>query len=140
MAEVEEKNWFQKNWKWLVPVGCLIPICCILAIGGIAMTALGVIRSTDVYTEALTTAQSDPRALDALGDPIEDGWFMTGNVDTNSSNGAQSGTADLSIPISGPNGSGTLEVDAVLNNGRWDYSQMEIILDDGSGTINLLGR
>lgn len=136
MAEVEEKNWFQKNWKWLVPVGCLIPICCMLAIVGIAVTALGAIRSTDVYSEALATAQSDPRALDALGDPITDGWFFTGNVETS----GDSGSADLSIPVSGPNGSGALEVDAFLNNGRWDYTQLDLVLDDGSSTIDLLNR
>ena len=57
--------------------------------------------------------RSDPAAIQALGTPIEDGWFPTGHVES----GGSTGSSDLAIPVSGPNGGGTLYVHATSDMG-----------------------
>jgi hypothetical protein len=40
-------NWFGRNWKWVVPVGCLVPV---FFLGGCALAifffAMGVLKQT----------------------------------------------------------------------------------------------
>ena len=132
----EEKNWFQRNWKWLVPTGCMIPILCVVCIIGMAALVFGVIRSSAVYTDALSRTQAHPEAIRLLGEPITDGWLPSGNVET--TNG--SGEADLEIPVSGPNGSGTLYVRATRSNGLWEYEELSLAVDGQSERIDLRGE
>ena len=64
--------------------------------------------NADVYQDAVAMAKTDPRAIELLGEPIETGWQFNGNISTNNSGGE----AIFSVPISGPKGSGRLEVEA----------------------------
>lgn len=91
------------------------------------------LRSSDVYQMAMAEAQQHPGVVARLGEPIEDGWLMSGSIET--SNG--DGSADFSIPLSGPNGSGTLAVEATRSNGVWEFTQLD--LQTESETISLLG-
>ena len=56
--------------------------------------------------------------IEAIGLPITEGLLVSGNT---SVNGA-SGEANLSIPISGPNGKATIYVAATKSLGQWNYS------------------
>jgi len=58
--------------------------------------------------------------MTALGTPIKDGFFFTGNI----SEGNGSGNANLSIPIHGPKGSATIYVAATRNSGQWHFNRM----------------
>ncbi len=99
-------TWRQRNWKWLIPA-CL---------GGIALFAgfivlivtivFGMMKSAHAYKEALAMARADLYVKEALGSPIKEGLLVMGNINVNGS----SGHADLAIPVSGPEGSGTIYV------------------------------
>jgi len=67
-----------------------------------------------------------------LGVPIEDGLFITGSVEENDS----SGTADLEIPVSGVNRSGTLHVTAVKEENTWRLTYL--MLDAGGQEYQLV--
>lgn len=135
-----DKNWFQRNWLWAVPSGCMaVLLCCTLTIGGIFAVVSTTIRNSEVFTQAMQTLESDPRAVDALGSPMEAGWLVQGNVSTELRNGVQQGSADLSVPISGPNGSGQLIISAQDFGSGWEYGQLELQVDSG-GTIDLNQR
>jgi len=127
-----------RNWVLIIGVGCLAVVCaCVVFVGGIFAVVFATIRSTDVYQQALQTAQSDPRVIEALGEPVEAGFMVSGSVRMNAGEG---GTADLSIPISGPNGSGTVYAVATSSGGVWTFSTLEVEIAGQPGRIDLLGR
>src|SRR5215213_4023429 len=106
----QQKGCLGRNWKWMLPVGCLGLIIGVVAlVGGIIFVAMSAMKSSDVYQGALKAAQAHPAAIERLGEPIEDGWLVTGNVNVS----ASGGNANLEIPVSGPKNSGKLYVRAV---------------------------
>jgi TonB family protein len=135
-AQPQQKGCLGRNWKWMLPVGCLgIIVVAVLAIGGIFFFAMSALKSSDVYKGALDRVRSNPEAVEALGEPIKDGWLVQGNVNFTGS----SGTANLSIPVSGPKKSGTVVVRAVYENGAWMYENLDLAVE-GGGLIPLNAR
>jgi hypothetical protein len=133
---IPQGGWWSRNWKWVVPAGCLSVIVFVVAVVGIILAAVfGVIRSTDVYKGALRTAQQDPRVIAALGTPIKSGLWVGGNV--NVDNGT--GDADISFRINGPKGHGTVYAEAKKSTGNWSYSVLTVKVEGGP-TIDLLTR
>jgi hypothetical protein len=117
------RSWFSRNWKWFLPVGCLLPI---LFCGGFITTifivVFGAIKSSEPYQHALVQARANPAVIAALGTPIEPGTFPSGTINIINS----SGNADLTIPIAGPNGSATIYVIATKSAGQWTYTTLEV--------------
>ena len=133
-APVRQASWWNRNWKWVVPVGCLGPmICCLSFVGFTYFGVSQVIQGSSVFTTALARATSNREVQDALGAPLKPSLGISGSIKEN--NG--SGSADFSAPIEGPKGKGTLRVVATGRGGKWDYSVMEV--EAGGKTINLLG-
>jgi len=115
----------------LVGVIAIISLC-IACIGVFMVVIFSVMRSSDAYQLALETLKSHPTAQQVLGVPIEDGLFITGSVEENDS----SGTADLEIPVSGVNRSGTLHVTAVKEENTWRLTYL--MLDAGGQEYQLV--
>jgi hypothetical protein len=131
-----QRGWWSRNWKWVVPVGCVSVVVVFLAfIGVILAVVFGAIKSSEAYTTALHTAQQDPRVIAALGTPIESGFLVTGNINVNASHG----TAQLDFPISGPKGKAKVHAEADKPDGKWVYSVMQVHVDGGP-TIDLLNH
>lgn len=137
MQPQPQKNWWGRNWKWFVPTGCLTMV---LVCGGfvtlIFTFVLGALKSSDVYNEALAKARTNAQVTAALGTPIEPGFWVSGNINVSN----DSGNADMSIPISGPQGSGTIYVTATKSTGRWNYSTMVCEVSGSGNRINLLAN
>jgi hypothetical protein len=91
-------------------------------------------KSTDVYEEASARAKANSAVIDALGSPITEGFIVSGNTNVNGA----SGEANLSIPISGPNGKGTIYVAASKSLGRWNYSGLVVEIGKSHQRIDLL--
>jgi hypothetical protein len=81
----------------------------------------------------MKAAQIDPRVVDALGTPIQSGWFVTGSIEEQ----GISGDATLTIPISGPRGSGTLYAAAREGNGSWRFYTLAVKIDGQNQVIPL---
>jgi Cytochrome oxidase complex assembly protein 1 len=133
-----QRSWWNRNWKWVVPVGCLVLFLPLLVlggfVGGILAIVFGSIKNTDVCQQALSLAKSNPAVIEALGEPVEDGWFMSGNINTSGS----SGSADLSLPLRGPKGKATLYAVATKSAGRWEYQTLAVEVDGRDERIDLL--
>ena len=127
-----QPGWWQRNWKWCVPVlaAVLLTLFVALALGGVALL-LGAIKSSVAYQQALTRAQSDPAVIAALGEPIRAGWFVQGNISTSGA----SGEADLAIPLDGPRADGTLYVVAEKRAGEWRYETLAVNVDGGERIV-----
>lgn len=129
----QQKSWFARNWKWLVPVGCLVPMMCCGVFGGVAyFGATKMIEGSPVFTTALARANANPDVQAAMGTPLVPGFGLNGEV--KEANG--SGTADFTIPVKGSKAEGKLRVVATSKGGQWTYSVME--LEAGAKTFNLL--
>jgi hypothetical protein len=117
------RGWWSRNWKWFLPAGCLTFIVLIVGfVFAIVLLVFGAIKSSDVYQTALSAARNNAEVMEALGTPIDDGMFMTGKVNTE----GPAGEASLSIPISGPRGSGTIFAEATKSAGRWSFTTLEV--------------
>lgn len=94
----------------------LLSTCAMLAfiLGLVALPFL-LLRNSAVTKLALVRAQEDRELQEQIGAPLKLGWFVGGSLET----GGQSGSADLSIPVSGPRGSATLYVTAIRSAGTW---------------------
>ena len=135
MPQTEDRSWWSRNWKWFLPVGCLGSTVLLGgALFGLIFTIFSLMRSSGAVQGALERAQGSPQAIDALGEPIKVGWWMTGNISVS----GPSGEAELSIPLSGPRGSGTLYVIAQKQAGEWTFELLELALDNSDKRINLL--
>ena len=117
--------------------GCLGLIILGCVVGYFAFTGIiGVIKSSDAYQFALKRAQESPEVQAALGTPIKDGFMMTGSINTD--NGA--GTAEFSLPISGPKGEGTVTAKAAKSaGGVWEYSTLQVQVTGTGQVIDLRG-
>ena len=96
-------SWHRRHPKWFgwaIGAGAFVVL--------IAMTLLmlafvfGFMKSSDAYTGALARVRSAPAVVTAIGAPIKEGWFVTGNINVS----GPTGLAELAIPVSGPRGDG----------------------------------
>ena len=136
MNTAQPRSWFDRNWKWLVSVACVLMLA---IIGGfifaVFMLVSRLMHSSGSYQQAMARVRQDSALIAALGTPIEDGFWMTGKVTEN----GETGTADLKVPLSGPKGGAVLYVRATKSAGVWTYSHLQVEIDSTKQQINLLG-
>lgn len=128
------KNWFRRNLLWVLPSGCLLFVLfglgCIALFIHFVFTAL---KSSEPYETALAAATQNPAVIQALGEPVEAAYLITGSVNLENDNG----TADLAIPISGPQASAIIYVEAEKTSGHWTYQRLAVELDETRQRIPL---
>jgi hypothetical protein len=130
-------NWWTRNWKWFVPTGCLtIFVLFAIFIASIVLIVFGALKSTDVYKEAVAKAKANPAVVEALGSPIKEGMFVSGSSNVNGA----TGESNLSIPISGPKGKGTIYLSAKKSLGRWNYDDLVVEIKNTGERIDLLEK
>jgi hypothetical protein len=109
----------------------------ILACSGLAglglLGAFTAIKASDPYTESLDRATNNEEVSSKLGQPIEPGFMVQGNINLKN----DGGQADLSYSISGPNGSGNVHVRGDKAGGAWSYEKMDVTIGEGN-VIDLL--
>jgi hypothetical protein len=133
-TQPQPTHWWGRNWKWFVPTGCLAMLLLVAAfVAFIIAIVFGAMKSSDVYKTALARAKTDPRVIAALGSPIEAGFFVSGKTNVSGS----SGNADLTIPISGPKGKGTIYFVASKFAGEWTFSKLVVDLEKTGQRIDL---
>lgn len=132
-----QKSWFEKNWKWFVPlltVGALL-----LAFAFVAaayLFASSIIRNTFPYQFATQHALESSAVAERLGSPLHVGWFVAGQINYTNSEG----TAHLRIPVSGPKGKGTIMLDGKRRAGHWEFDTLEVDVAGSSEPIDLLEK
>jgi hypothetical protein len=137
MNQPPQGNWWNRNWKWVVPVGCLVPLLLGCGIVVLVLTLVfGALKSSEPYTQALGAAKSNSEVKALLGEPIQPGFWVSGNFQVNGS----SGNADFSIPISGPKGSATVYATARKAAGRWEFITLEVSPKGSETRIDLRSR
>ncbi|PCJ62944.1 MAG: hypothetical protein COA79_02100 [Planctomycetota bacterium] len=135
MNEPEKKNWWGRNWKWFVPIGCFGLVALFMCFfAAIFFFVFSMMKSSDAYKQGFSTAINNEEVQLALGTPIEAGMFVAGNINVSGA----SGQANLSIPISGPLGDATIYLEATKSGGRWSFHNLEVEITGSGQSINLL--
>jgi hypothetical protein len=119
----QQKSWWGRNWVWVVPVGCLLPL--VLVGGctvGVVLFVFNMIKSSDVYVDSLNAIRANADVQAALGEPITPGIIVAGNVQMTNN----TGHADFTYDVSGPKGSATVHVVADLQNNVWNYTKNQV--------------
>jgi len=130
-----QPTWFTRNWKWAVPFGVLAMLLLAVAfIGGILFLVENSFQHSEFYTQALARARANPQVAEKIGQPLQAGWLASGKLNTSGS----SGDADISIPVSGPKGKGTLYVVAKKSAGVWTLVTLQVEVAGEAERINLL--
>lgn len=134
--EPRRRGWWSRNWRWFVPVGCLgLVLLGALAAAALFFGIMGGIKRSEVFQMALEQARSSPAAVEALGEPIEPGWWVSGSVNVT----GPSGEASLAAPISGPRGEGKLYAEGVKQAGEWRLTLLALEVAGGE-RIDLLAE
>jgi hypothetical protein len=129
------RNWWQRNWKWFVPTGCAaILALCAAFVFSMVFFVFSILRHTDIFRDALDKAKANPQVRAELGDPVREGWWLSGTVNTS----GPSGDADISIPLKGSRKDGTLYAVAHKSAGEWTYDRLEVAVAGRPGRIKLL--
>ena len=79
-----------------------------------------IIKSSGAYTGAVAIAQNYPFVISILGEPVSEGFLVTGNINAS----GPTGQARLSAPISGPKGDATLHIVADKEAGQWQFDRL----------------
>jgi hypothetical protein len=130
-----KKSWLEQNPNWKIPFGCLTLIFLIALFVVILMTVITTsFRSSDVYKLALTQAASNSQVHELIGEPLKPAWLISGQLNVSGS----TGNANLSIPISGPRGKGTIRAVANKTGGVWRFTCLQVSVDGQPTSIDLL--
>ena len=129
-APPRRKSWVARNLLWLVPGGLgLVVLLCGGFVLGVVSFVFGLLKGSEPYATSLETVRTHPAAVAALGEPVQAGWVVTGNLNYNGGNGS----ADLSYPVTGPAGSGWVRVTATKADGAWATTSLTLTPDGGDG-------
>ncbi len=94
----------------------------------------GLMKKSGAYQQAVAAARADSDVIATLGTPIEEGFFVMGEIQLNNNGGY----ANLSIPISGPDGEATIYVEAEKSGADWSFRALEVVVRDTGQWIHLL--
>jgi hypothetical protein len=130
-----ETNWLERHW-WKLLIALLLGgigisvVCC----GGIVFAIFGSLRSSEVVTMTIDRLAAEPAVIDHTGEPISAGWFVLGSIHWNN----DAGSASLSIPIKGPDGTAEASVEATRQSGRWHIDALTVKLEGSGEVIDLV--
>jgi len=134
MQEQPKTSWWGRNWKWLVPLGCLVPaLGCGGVIAGIFFATFSAIKSTEPYKESLAAVKQNARVQTALGSPIDAGLLVGENIRLENADGE----ANLNYSVAGPNAKATVYVDATKKAGQWTYHSVIVDIDATGARIEI---
>jgi hypothetical protein len=124
-------SWFSRNWKWVVGLGCGLPLLCCLgtvALGGAGVfTAFNAIKENPVYLDVQKRLSESPQAAEVLGKPIG----LEGFPITNIQSGPTETVIELRLDARGPKGRANVVVKATERDKKVTYSRFELITPQG---------
>jgi hypothetical protein len=129
------KSWLEQNARWKIPLGCLTLLFLVGMFVALVMTVITTsFRNSDVYKQAIAQATANPQVRAQIGEPIKADWLISGELKVSN----DTGSANLSIPISGSRGRGTIRAVASKSGGVWRFSCLQVLVVGHRSGIDLL--
>lgn len=127
-------SWYQKNKKWFLPTVIVGPILLIslLTVGFLSLV-FGLMKNSTLYQKSLTRCKANSEVVAHLGRPIEESFFVRGNIST--TNG--SGSGDIVYSLEGPNGEVYVHTSGKCFLGVWVINELEVKLMGKEKIIDL---
>ena len=123
----------QRNWAW----GAVAAYAGVfLVFGSLFFGLSAIMKNSEAYKMTMVQVRSDSQIIEAMGEPIETGFFIMGSINLKNSDGS----ANLSIPISGPKCSGTAYTEATKKFGAWTINLLVVRLECQNTPIILINR
>lgn len=118
--------------------GCAVLVLASLVfLAGVFAVVFAFIRNTEPVQASLAAARASTELKQALGEPIEMGWLVTGNV--NSENNQTD--AEVTVPVAGPRGMASIHtVGTRTGSAKWQFSEMTATVDGTGQVIDLRPR
>ncbi|WP_426485906.1 cytochrome c oxidase assembly factor Coa1 family protein [Flavobacterium sp. 2] len=133
---VDKRNWWNRNWKWFVPTGCLtLIVLFVLFLVVVFFEVTSIIKDSDAYIESMELVQHNKILIEKLGSPIETDGMVSGTV--SAVNDVRK--CDVQVPLKGPKGKATLFV-VGEKRGKWKYSEMSVYIEKTDEKIDLLKK
>lgn len=118
----------------IIGCGCaVIALIAILGIGGCFAAFYWGMKKNQPYIDAIQTVTTHPDAIDALGEPIKPGFMISGSISIKN----DTGEADFTIPVSGPEGAGKVRIVGKKAGGAWTYETFELQVEGQDEPIPL---
>ena len=115
-------------------IGCAVLIALFVAFCAVLVfVVFAAIKKSTVYEQALNRVRNDSRVVATLGQPIEPGFWVSGNVHVDSSKG----TADFVFPVSGPKSKARVHAVAATQMQSWEFTTLDVTPEHGP-PINVL--
>jgi hypothetical protein len=128
------KSWLHRNWKWAVPLGCLLPLVLVGGcIAAMLFAVVSLIKSSDAYQRSVTAVSNSVEVRAALGEPIHPSNMVTGNINFVN----DKGHADISYNVRGPKGDASVSVVADKAAGQWVFKTNRVTIQSTGQTIDV---
>jgi hypothetical protein len=128
---VEHFKRVQRKWAF---AGLIVLLVVIVLSAVFAFSVFTMVRHSDIYELSLNSVRNNGEARDALGMPINPGWWFSGNIHVD----GMSGSASFSFPVSGPEGKGTVYVEAVKDMGKWHVKRLVVEIAATGARISIV--
>jgi hypothetical protein len=125
---ITKNTWWQKNWKWLIPIsGILIIVIASIFISGFNKTISDYSKAyldSQLYDDALKIVRQNNRVKETLGpiEAINNMTILNGYVKYSDDNHY----VNTTIKISGEHGKAMLDISAELINETWSFNVLKI--------------
>lgn len=125
---IKHKNWWNRNWKWFVPLsGLLLVMISIFISSGMGQIGANLAKAysdKELYENALNRVKSDQKVIELLGEiePIDKFAILEGEVQY--SNDDQ--TVNSTIRIKGVKGKARMYILADRMSNEWQYKKINI--------------
>jgi hypothetical protein len=114
--DIEHFKTTQRKWAWagLIFIVVLLPTCI-----GVPMAAM---KNSEAFGLSFAEVQRNEQLRMELGEPIEAGLFVTGNIQIS----GPDGEANLQYSVEGPKAEGQVYVYALKHAGLWELQELVI--------------
>ena len=130
-------SWWGRNWKWIVLSFVTFVFLFIAAVFGlIFFVVVTTMKSNEPYKYAFDQVQHSPAVVRHIGEPVEAGMFVSGQINVN----GPTGHADLDFPIFGPKGKARVYVVGDKAEGHWTYRTLEVRFEGDPNRLDLLAE
>jgi len=125
---IEQKSWWNQNWKWLIPVSgiILISFTIFFSSGMDRISTELVLAYTDneLYENALEKIKADKRVVELLGEiePIDNLAILEGSVKYSDNNKI----VNSSIRVIGKKLTAKMDITAEKINNKWIYKKLNV--------------
>ena len=129
----DEEHFKSTQRKW--SIAGVVVLFAFLALGaGIFYSITSVMKSSDVYGMAMTQLRANSQVVETLGEPIEEGYFPTGNISITPGGGK----AQLIISLSGSKTTGKAFLKAKRQDGEWQIYLLYFVAEGSKTPIVLI--